>query len=124
MSITSEAPAAFRNVAATPGPLALIGEAVGEVSSRRRLVRYLVGAEVKKRGANTVLGNIWWVLDPLLLMLVYVVLVAIIARRPVDDYPLFIFAAILPWKWFTAAVTDATSSIVSHHRLSSLYFGV
>ncbi|HSJ00124.1 MAG TPA: ABC transporter permease [Patescibacteria group bacterium] len=117
MSITSEAPAAFRNVAATPGPLALIGEAVREVSSRRRLVRYLVGAEVKKRGANTVLGNIWWVLDPLLLMLVYVVLVAIIARRPIDDYPLFIFAAILPWKWFTAAVTDATSSIVSQHRL-------
>ena len=117
MSITSEAPAAFRNVAATPGPLALIREAVREVSSRRRLVRYLVGAEVKKRGANTVLGNIWWVLDPLLLMLVYVVLVAIIARRPIDDYPLFIFAAILPWKWFTAAVTDATSSIVSQHRL-------
>ena len=117
MSITSEAPAAFRNVAATPSPFALIGEAIREVSSRRRLVRYLVGAEVKKRGANTVLGNIWWVLDPLLLMLVYVVLVAIIARRPVDDYPLFIFAAILPWKWFTAAVTDATSSIVNHHRL-------
>lgn len=117
MSITSEAPAAFRNVAATPGPLALIAEAIREVSSRRRLVRYLVGAEVKKRGANTVLGNIWWVLDPLLLMLVYVVLVAIIARRPVDDYPLFIFAAILPWKWFTAAVTDATTSIVSQHRL-------
>jgi ABC-type polysaccharide/polyol phosphate export permease len=117
MSITSEAPAAFRNVAATPGPLALIGEAIREVRSRRRLVRYLVAAEVKKRGANTVLGNIWWVLDPLLLMLVYVVLVTIIARRPVDDYPLFIFAAILPWKWFTAAVTDATSSIVSQHRL-------
>lgn len=117
MSITSEAPAAFRNVAATPGSLALIGEAIREVRSRRRLVRYLVAAEVKKRGANTVLGNIWWVLDPLLLMLVYVVLVAIIARRPVDDYPLFIFAAILPWKWFTAAVTDATSSIVSQHRL-------
>jgi len=117
MSITSEAPAAFRNVAATPGPLALIGEAIGEVASRRRLVRYLVGAEVKKRGANTLLGNVWWILDPLLLMLVYVVLVAIIAQRPIDDYPLFIFAAILPWKWFTAAVTDATTSIVSHHRL-------
>ena len=74
-------------------------------------------AEIKRRGANTFLGNLWWVLDPLLLMAVYVVLVAIIARRPIDDYPLFIFAAILPWKWFTSAVTDATSSIVSQHRL-------
>jgi ABC-type polysaccharide/polyol phosphate export permease len=117
MSITSEAPAAFRNAAVTPGPLALIGEAIREVRSRRRLVRYLVQAEIKRRGANTLLGNVWWVLDPLLLMLVYVVLVAIIARRPIDDYPLFIFAAILPWKWFTSAVIDATGSIVNHHRL-------
>jgi len=117
MSITSEAPAAFRNAALTPGPLALIGEAIREVRSRRRLVRYLVQAEIKRRGANTLLGNVWWVLDPLLLMLVYVVLVAIIARRPIDDYPLFIFAAILPWKWFTSAVIDATGSIVNHHRL-------
>ena len=117
MSVTSEAPAAFRNAAARPAPLALIGEAWRDVASRRRLVRYLVQAEIKRRGANTFLGNLWWVLDPLLLMLVYVVLVAIIARRPIDDYPLFIFAAILPWKWFTSAVTDATSSIVSQHRL-------
>ena len=117
MSVTSEAPAAFRNAASRPGPLALIGEAWRDVASRRRLVRYLVQAEIKRRGANTFLGNLWWVLDPLLLMAVYVVLVAIIARRPIDDYPLFIFAAILPWKWFTAAVTDATSSIVSQHRL-------
>ena len=117
MSVTSEAPAAFRNAATRPGPLALIGEAIREVASRRRLVRYLVQAEVKRRGANTFLGNIWWVLDPLLLMVVYVVLVTIIARRPVDDYALFIFAAILPWKWFTSAVTDATVSIVNQHRL-------
>ena len=117
MSATSEAPAAFRNAASRPGAVALIGEALREVASRRRLVRYLVQAEIKRRGANTFLGNLWWVLDPLLLMAVYVVLVAIIARRPIDDYPLFIFAAILPWKWFTAAVTDATSSIVSQHRL-------
>jgi lipopolysaccharide transport system permease protein len=117
MSVTSEAPAAFRNAATRPGPLSLIGEAIREVASRRRLVRYLVQAEVKRRGANTFLGNIWWVLDPLLLMVVYVVLVTIIARRPVDDYALFIFAAILPWKWFTSAVTDATVSIVNQHRL-------
>jgi len=117
MSITSEAPAAFRNAAARSGPLALIGEATREVVSRRRLVRYLVQADIKRRGANTFLGNLWWVLDPLLLMLVYVVLVAIIARCPVDDYPLFIFAAILPWKWFISAVTDSAGSIVNQHRL-------
>ena len=117
MSTTSEAPAAFRNAAGRPGPLALLREAVTDIVSRRRLVRYLVAAEIRKRGADTLLGNLWWVLDPLLQMLVYVVFVTIIGRGRVEDYPLFIFAAILPWKWFTAAVTDATTSVVSQDRL-------
>ncbi len=117
MSAASEVPAAYRNAAATPGPLALLLEAITEVLSRRRLVRYLVQAEVKKRGANTLLGNIWWVLDPLLLMAVYVVLVTIITRRSIPDYPLFLFAAILPWKWFSTAIVDATGSVVNQHRL-------
>jgi ABC-type polysaccharide/polyol phosphate export permease len=117
MSAASEVPAAYRNAAATPGPIALLLEAATEVLSRRRLVRYLVQAEVKKRGANTLLGNIWWVLDPLLLMAVYVVLVTIITRRAIPDYPLFLFAAILPWKWFSTAIVDATGSVVNQHRL-------
>ena len=56
---------------------------------------------MRKRGADTLLGNLWWVLDPLLQMLVYVVFVTSSSRgRSTPDYPLFIFAAILPWKWF------------------------
>lgn len=117
MSATSEAPAGFTNAATSPGPLSLLRQAIVDVLSRRRLVRYLVEAEVRKRGANTILGNIWWVLDPLLLMAVYVLLVTIITRRTIPDYPLFIFAAILPWKWFSAAVVDSTNSVVSQQRL-------
>ena len=42
----------------------------------------------------------------------------LIARgQGIEDYPLFIFAAILPWKWFTASVIDATSSVASQDRL-------
>jgi ABC-type polysaccharide/polyol phosphate export permease len=115
--MTSEAPAAFRNSAANAGPLALLAQAFGEIASRRRLVRYLVQAEIKKRGVNTILGNVWWILDPLLLMGVYVVFVAIITTRSIPDYPLFLFAAILPWKWFSAAIVDATSSVTSQQRL-------
>lgn len=117
MTATSEAPPAFVNSAARPGSPALLGEAIREVVSRRRLVRYLVRAEITRRGVNTVLGNIWWILDPLLLMGTYVVLVAIISTRHIPDYPLFLFSAILPWKWFSASVTDATSSITSQQRL-------
>ena len=117
MSASSEVPAAFRNAAGNPGPIALVREGIADILSRRRLVRYLVQADVHKRGADTVLGNIWWVLDPLLQMLVYVVFVTIIRVTTQPDYPLFVFSAILPWKWFSASVTDATTSIVSQDQL-------
>ena len=114
MSATSEAPAAFHNaagsagsprpdprgdrghpVATTPGPLPGPG---GHAQA----------------GADTLLGNFWWVLDPLLQMVVYVVFITIVARgHGIPDYPLFIFAAILPWKWFNSSVIDATGSVVS-----------
>jgi ABC-type polysaccharide/polyol phosphate export permease len=117
MSATSEVPAAFRHAAGERSPRRLIAEAISDIRSRQRLVRYLVQADVRKRGADTVLGNLWWVLDPILQMAVYVVFVTIVAPRTTPDYPLFIFAAILPWKWFTSSISDATSSIVSHDTL-------
>lgn len=102
----------YREVSGTPGPLALLGEAIAEVTSRRRLIRYLVSADMKKRGSDTFLGNLWWILDPLLQMVVYVVFVTIISPRHQEAYPLFIFAAILPWKWYSSVVADAVGSVV------------
>ena len=117
MSATSEIPAGFRNAAGDRGVLRLLGEGIHDIRSRQRLVRYLVQADVRKRGADTLLGNIWWVLDPLLQMVVYLVFLSIIVRNAPPDYPLFIFSAILPWKWFTASITDATTSIVRQGEL-------
>ena len=112
-----EAAVTFRHSSGGVPALQLLREGIRDLLSRRRLVRYLVQAEMKKRGSDTLLGSIWWVLDPLLQMVVYVIFVSIIARRPAEDYPLFIFAAILPWKWFSAVVTDATTTVVRQDRL-------
>jgi lipopolysaccharide transport system permease protein len=117
MDATREAPISYHSTAKRLGPLRLIGQAVRDIRSRRRLIRYLVQADLKKKGADTILGNVWWVLDPLLQMLVYVLLVSVILERKQEDYPLFIFAAILPWKWFTTAVGDAITSVSSQDRL-------
>ena len=117
MDISQEAPAAFRTSAVRPGPIGLLREAANDIRSRSRLIRYLAVADLKKKGTDTLFGNVWWVLDPLLQMLVYVVLVQVIFQRPTPDYPLFIFAAILPWKWFSTVVTDAITSVSSQDRL-------
>lgn len=113
----SEVPASYRTSAEARGPLTLLREAIAEASSRRQLIRYLVQADLKKSGSDTLLGNLWWVVDPLLQMLVYVILVSVIFVRSTPDYPLFIFAGILPWKWFSTSVGDATLSVVSQSQL-------
>ena len=117
MSTSNEAPASFRHAAIRPGPLRSLREAVGEIASRQRLVRYLVAADIRKKGADTLLGNLWWIIDPLLQMGVYVVFVSLILNVRTPDYPLFILAAILPWKWFTSSIGDAATSVVSQERL-------
>jgi ABC-type polysaccharide/polyol phosphate export permease len=117
MSATADAPAHFRRGAIRPGPIGLLREAVVEIAQRRRLIRYLVQADIRKKGADTLLGNLWWVLDPLLQMAVYVVLVSVVFNRSTPDYPLFIFAAILPWKWFQSTVQDAITSVTGADRL-------
>ena len=117
MSATSEVPAAFRHAAGDRGPIRLLREGITDIRSRRRLVSYLVSADIQKRGADTLLGNIWWVLDPLLQMVVYVVFISIVVGSRIEGYPLFIFCAILPWKWFTSSINDGISSVVGMERL-------
>lgn len=107
----------FSSSAARPGPVGLVAEAARDIWSRRRLVWYLVRADLKKKGADSLLGNLWWIIDPLLQMLVYVILVEVLFQRSQPDYPLFIFAAILPWKWFTASVGDGISAVSAQDRL-------
>ena len=121
----SEVPASFRSSSVRPGSFALIRIGIRETLSRRRLIAYLVRADLKKSGADTLLGNVWWIVDPLLQMLIYYVLVGVILNRGASTpaYPLFIFAAILPWKWFDTTVRDGTKAVVGSERLiKQIYF--
>jgi ABC-type polysaccharide/polyol phosphate export permease len=97
--------------------MGLVLEGISDLLSRYRLIRYMVSANMKRTHVDTVLGQVWWVLDPLLQMAIYVVLVEIIFRRGTPDYPLFIFAAILPWKWFAISLGQATGSITAREGL-------
>jgi ABC-type polysaccharide/polyol phosphate export permease len=116
MAISPDLPV-VRYGAGRPNAFRLAISGLTDIWSRRRLTRYLVQAELQKTGADTLLGNIWWILDPLLQMGVYVVFVSLVVGRTTPDYPLFVFCAILPWKWFSAAVNDAILSIVSRERI-------
>jgi ABC-type polysaccharide/polyol phosphate export permease len=116
MTTTLDAPIASYG-GSRPNALRLVAAGLTDIWSRRRLARYLVSADMTKKGSDTILGNVWWILDPLLQLAVYVVFVTLIGGGRQPDYPLFVFCAVLPWKWFSSAITDAITSVVSRERI-------
>jgi ABC-type polysaccharide/polyol phosphate export permease len=117
MQIASDAPATFKSSARRPSSLELLRSAVDESLSRRRLIRYLIRAEIKKQGTDTVLGNVWWVLDPLISLLVYVFVMQIVFARDQPDFGLFLLSAMIPFKWFTGTVSDSVNAVIAQGQL-------
>lgn len=78
----------------------------------RYLVRYLVASSLQTERVTMLFGFLWWLLDPLFLLVIYSIVMNIILRRGTIDgysYPIFLLAAILPWEF---AVRAARNSIV------------
>lgn len=75
------------------------------------LIRFLVKSDFKEKHNNLILGYLWWMLDPLLWMLVYLFLVQIVFQIHEPNYPLFIFSALLPWRAFSLSVIKSMNSI-------------
>lgn len=93
------------------GTVGTILESLSSLVERRRLVWYLTISEIRNKGANSLLGNIWWFLDPALQLFVYFLLVSVIFQQAQPAILLFLGSAILPWKWFSAALASATTSV-------------
>jgi lipopolysaccharide transport system permease protein len=80
---------------------------------------------INVRYRQTVLGVLWAVLQPVLMMLIFTVVFSMLARMPSDGVPyaLFAYTALLPWTFFASSVTNATTSLVSHTQLiTKVYF--
>jgi lipopolysaccharide transport system permease protein len=95
-----------------------------ELCEHRELLYTITRREVKVRYTQTVLGALWAVFQPLSLMLVLTLLLAFLAPPSTEGpYPLFSYTGLLPWTFFTTAVTFATPSLVAHsHIITRIYF--
>ena len=80
---------------------------------RKDLLLYLVTSGLKAQYRNTVLGYIWWLLDPLLGVLIYYFVVVMVFQRGGDDYGIFLVIGMIVWQWFSATLTSASQSIAS-----------
>ena len=78
----------------------------------RELIGILVAKQLKLRYRGTVLGFVWTLLSPLLLMLVYTLVFSVYFRLDMERYPAFLFTGLLPWMWFASSLQQGVTSIL------------
>jgi ABC-type polysaccharide/polyol phosphate export permease len=89
----------------------------------REAVRTLVVRDLTVRYSNSLLGVLWSLLHPLLMMAVFTVLFTFFWPSGIDKYPIYILAGLLPWNFFSGATLGAVASIVNNAPLiSRVYF--
>jgi lipopolysaccharide transport system permease protein len=96
-----------------------------ELLHRRELLWLVTQREIKVRYKQTVLGVLWAIVQPLSLMLVFTLFFSLLAGLPTDGppYPLFAYAALLPWTFFATALSFAVPSLITNsHIITKIYF--
>ncbi|MCB2189663.1 MAG: ABC transporter permease [Deltaproteobacteria bacterium] len=81
--------------------------------------------DLKVRYRQMALGPLWIILVPVILMVVFSLVFGGLAKMPSDGlpYPIFTFAALLPWQFFSTGLTRGSSSLVSNiATISKIYF--
>jgi lipopolysaccharide transport system permease protein len=98
---------------------------VKELWRYRDLFYFLVWRDIKTRYAQSVLGIGWAVIQPVFSMIVFTIIFGNLAKVSSDGapYAIFNFVALVPWTYFSASLTGATSSLVNASELiSKVYF--
>jgi lipopolysaccharide transport system permease protein len=98
-----------------------------ELWEYRELLFFLTWRDVKVRYKQTVLGVLWVILQPLVTMLIFTLFFGRLAgldeKTGGIPYPIFAFAGLLPWMFFSNAVITSSNSLVgSVHLITKIYF--
>jgi len=88
-----------------------------DVIRYRELIWALALKELKVRYKRSVLGFMWALLNPALLMLVLTLVFASVLRFPIPHYAIFLLSVLLPWTFFSQALAYGVESIVSNGEL-------
>jgi lipopolysaccharide transport system permease protein len=96
-----------------------------ELWAYRELLWVLTARTLKVRYKQAVLGVAWALLKPVMTMLIFSVIFGRLAKFPSDGlpYPIFVFAGLLPWMFFSQAISASSQSLVGSTQLvSKVYF--
>ena len=118
---SAEALQVFR-IKPSPGWVSL---KVGELWKYRELLYFLVWRDIKIRYKQTALGAAWAIIQPFLTMVVFSLFFGKLGKMPSDGipYPIFTFAALVPWTFFANGLSQASNSlVVSANLIKKVYF--
>jgi len=85
---------------------------LAELVKRKDLLLYLVTSGLKAQHRNSFLGYFWWLLDPLLGILIYYFVVVIIFKRGGEGYGAFLVVGMIVWRWVNSTISSSSKSIV------------
>src|SRR6267378_8361547 len=93
--------------------------------SYRELLYFLIWRDVKVRYKQTALGVAWAIIQPLFTMIIFTLFFGRLAGVPSDNvpYPIFAYAGLLPWTFFSNAISNSGNSLVgSANLITKVYF--
>lgn len=96
-----------------------------EIWKYRELLYFLTKREIQVRYKQTVLGGLWAIIQPLFTMAVFTLFFGRLAKMPSEGipYPIFVYAGLLPWTYFSNALSNSGNSLVgSANLISKVYF--
>jgi lipopolysaccharide transport system permease protein len=92
----------------------------------RELFYILSWRDIKVRYKQTVIGAAWSIVRPLLTMIVFTIVFGKIAKMPTEGaapYAILVYAAMLPWQFFSNALTESSNSLIGNANLiTKVYF--
>ena len=91
----------------------------------RELLFYMVWRDVKVRYKQTIMGASWAILQPFVQMIIFSLIFGRIAKLDSNGipYPIFTYAALVPWSFFAGGVNQATTSLVTNANvIKKIYF--
>ncbi len=98
---------------------------LADVWEYRELLYFFVWRDVKVRYKQTAVGVLWVVIQPLLTMGVFTIFFGRLAKLPSAGlpYPVFYFAALVPWQYFAVSLGSCTSILLANqHVITKVYF--
>lgn len=96
---------------------------IKELYAYREMIVSLVRKDLRGRYKGSFLGFLWTFINPLLQLIIYTIVFSVILRAGIEKFYLFLFVALVPWIFFSSAITGGSTSILSQQDMvKKIYF--